>query len=540
MSFQIKLTRSLLDMEMAMEILDLRAPPDATAATVRALITNCVDEHFANGTELSATLYNRTALKPYWVQVDEGGMTIGPWKDIPNLETQFSYRSFHDILYGPYVPRKATGVAPNAKAKETNELRVGYRSVRGELVENYLHLEKEITDLNKEVASGNKNLSPEIVLEFNQLKAKVEELSRERADISPELRAELNALGKGIRNNVVIVHSAPYIGSPDDDAAAILSRVGDLASFGDFKAHRRGRRQGPNANPALLAIMMSSELCALKVLEKYATFRQNWLTAHKGARAPFKIEPDLPHDMVQFSSRLNQVVGYWRDKGFGDIRKHGEKIVYFDKGKRIGEICFPEGNHPWPDPVLPIAGNNGKRPRGRPSVYDNSRATLETVRARNIERPKPVRNRGKNAKAIAGLIARAGRPSASSEDYDSAVDSADPNLYTTAGSAKRVRLNYSGIPIPGPAEQPRSGLSTGQNSQSVVVTSPEVGVLSSNVRPHTVDDIFGYIGQGDDVPTDHESDSEGLSGLSSPGPSPQLPEAPSRALPPAPSSVPNA
>lgn len=57
--------------------------------------------------------------------------------------------------------------------------------------------------------------------------------------------------------------------------------------------------------------------------------------------------------------------------------------------------------------------------------------------------------------------------------------------------------------MPGPGEQPRSRLFTGQNSQSVVVTSAEVEVLSFRIRPHTVDNIFGYIGQGNNVPTDH-------------------------------------
>lgn len=76
------------------------------------------------------------------------------------------------------------------------------------------------------------------VEEFNKMKATVETLSKAQTGISDELRTELNTLGKMVRSSSVIVHSAPYMGTPEQDAQAILSQIGDLASFGEIKAYR--------------------------------------------------------------------------------------------------------------------------------------------------------------------------------------------------------------------------------------------------------------------------------------------------------------
>lgn len=91
-------------------------------------------------------------------------------------------------------------------------------------------------------------------------------------------------------------------------------------------------------------------------------FKRDWKSHHPDDVTPFKIENDLPRGLVEVNVHLNEVIGYWRDKGFGDLWKHGERIIYFNtRGERVGEVKAPLGNFPWPDPVLPQGLQLGNR-----------------------------------------------------------------------------------------------------------------------------------------------------------------------------------
>lgn len=246
-----------------------------------------------------------------------------------------------------------------------------------ELIVEIADMKESIVRLENNEIVGGSDLKDEVKSIKESIKKMEGSSSLDPTFISSALRTKLNALGKAVRSHIVIVHSAPYLGSPDDDAAGVLSCIVNLASFGEFKAFRRGRRDVTSVTGPLLAIVLSSELAAIRVLSHFDVFRRNWLSAHSGERPPFKIEQDLPPALVKIGVRLHCIVNHWRSKGFGDLQRHGEKIVYFTKDAqmrdfRVGEVPIPAGNLNWADPVLPSVGSASATVNARPSVYANS------------------------------------------------------------------------------------------------------------------------------------------------------------------------
>lgn len=208
------------------------------------------------------------------------------------------------------------------------------------------------------------------------------------AALNDQLRAELNQLGKGIRSHVLVVHNATYVGSPLDDAELVLSQLPDLRSYGKIRAFRRGRR-APNSkvNP-ILAITFSSELATMRVLDAYAVYRRDYLAQHGGSRPPFRIDRDMPKAVVEEINRINKIVAFWRTKGLGDYRRHGEKIVLFINNRFSTDIEIPKGllASGWGDP-LPAKPPLNKRAapteaEGRESVYERSLAASQALASR--------------------------------------------------------------------------------------------------------------------------------------------------------------
>lgn len=186
----------------------------------------------------------------------------------------------------------------------------------------------------------------------------------------------------------MVVHNATYVGSPLDDAELVLSQLPDLRSYGEIRAFRRGRR-APNSkvNP-ILAITFSSELATMRVLNAYAVYRRDYLAQHGGSRPPFRIDRDMPKAVVEEINRINKIVAFWRTKGLGDYRRHGEKIVLFINNRFSRDIEKPKGllASGWVDP-LPAKPPLNKRvapteAEGRELVYQRSLAASQALASR--------------------------------------------------------------------------------------------------------------------------------------------------------------
>lgn len=347
-------------------------------------------------TPISHTLYRAPSLRTYWVQIDEFGNTIGPWVDVPS--SAIKYFSYIALMQTPILGKKSSGTRSTA---ESMELRLNARIFRKEVLAVQHHVETRLQKLERAPPAASNvalerrvalledtphligDLPAKLIDDISLLKRSFERFQQDKpasGEISAELRAELNQLGKGIRKHTLIVHSAPYVGTPALDASAILSTLGDLDYFGEFRAHRRGRKPANSAIVPLLAIMFTSEIAAVKAMEKYGAWRKQWLKDNNGARLPFKIEQDLPRELVQQAAENNKIIAYWREKKFGDIRRHGERIVYFVNNKRIGDIPRPEGSHPWPDPILPTIASGANAGPADSHGGDNNGAPRKRLR----------------------------------------------------------------------------------------------------------------------------------------------------------------
>lgn len=99
----------------------------------------------------------------------------------------------------------------------------------GDMKESIVRLE------NNEIVGGS-NLKNKVKVIKESIKKLEGFSSVDTTFISSALRTEWNALGTAVRSHIVIVYSASYLGSPNDNAADVLSFIRNLASFGEFKA----------------------------------------------------------------------------------------------------------------------------------------------------------------------------------------------------------------------------------------------------------------------------------------------------------------
>lgn len=259
--------------------------------------------------------------------------------------------------------------------------------------------------VNKQQAS---NFNAEIIDDVRSLKNDIEVLKQQRssAALPTGLQDEINKLGRSVRKNTVVVHNAPYVGTPEEDASAILSLISPTAFFGEFRAYRRGRKQIESTVIPILGILLTSEVSALGVLDAFASYKKSWADSHGGGRPPFKIEPDLPRALVVEQARDNKIVEFWRKANFGNICRHGKRIVYFVNGKYVGVIPRPTGNEPWPDPILPGDSSAVTPVRGAAHLFRGS-SDLVDNRGRG-------RGRGRRGSKIANAIrANLGSPASS-------------------------------------------------------------------------------------------------------------------------------
>lgn len=404
MSFQLDSTRTILEMEAIKSALNMTVPQGIMATTMRLIILKHVENLFrALGNE-QKHIYGLVALKQYWFRLDNYGNAIGDWVDIANF-AGFTYRSIDNALNSPPVIKRNVIVNPTMKSLNVDNVEIRTmlrnRERRALVAENRIVRRVELLE-NASSSAGGGQETKDLKDKVTRLEATVVELTQGHQKMSSDVRDELNSLAKSSRSHVVIVHGAPYLGSPETDAVHVLSKIGKVDSFGQFRAFCRGRKAVNSAVTPVLAIVLTSELFALRAVELFIAFRKNFLAKQPNQRLPFKLEQDLPKSLAILSTHLNKVIGYWRKKGFGDIRKHGEKIVYFDdQGNRVGEIPQPRGDFPWKDPKIPsaVVGPSGE---GRPSIFQQNQAMLSSGVASSSSRGVMRNRRGRTGSHISG------------------------------------------------------------------------------------------------------------------------------------------
>lgn len=343
-------------------------PLHTKPSAYRGLIHAFVDQLFKGKDDLLYKMYDSVALKVYWCRLDDYEVTMGGWVELRDIDT-LVYITHDELEELPNLPVKSTGPKPTAASIHINqgELRTAHlirdhaTNLALDAIEDKFG---EYDDKIDRIVAG--SIPENLAGDIEQLKRSILELKETRsAGISDELRAELNALGKGMRKNVLVVHNAAQVDSPLHDAELVLSQLGPV-DYGEIRAFRRGRRTENSRTAPLLAINFSSEIQAMKVMDAFSDYRRKFLARTNGARLPFKFENDAPKAVVDEVIRLNKIITSWRDKDFGDLRRHGEKIVYYEDSKYVCDVPIPKGPGPsWPDPYI----NRNARSGRMPSVY---------------------------------------------------------------------------------------------------------------------------------------------------------------------------
>lgn len=376
MTFLIDYSKSRFDMDQIVNVLGLPVPKEGTLdSTLRAQLQMYMDDQFRSLTPRSFELYNLFGLRPYWFRLDDLGNIIDGWIDIKG-DDHHVYVPHEHVLQVPPISifTRPAGTKPTmvSLAVENGELKTAHRIISHMSFRTYRTMDACIEKLDSRVrrleaqgASGTASVPDALLKDVADLKGSVQELSQlkqsvenlaafpPQGGISDELRQELNFLGKGMRKHVLVVHNATVVGTPKDDADLVLSQLGSSASFGEFRAFRRGRKVPNSRLTPILAIMFTSEVMAMKALDAFMSYRKTYLQRHPNGRLPFRFEQDMPKAVVAEVIRLNKIVAAWRDKKLGDLRRHGDKIVYFANGKYVADVVVPKGPGPYADPILP-------------------------------------------------------------------------------------------------------------------------------------------------------------------------------------------
>lgn len=221
------------------DALNLTFKPEMLTSVVRVCIQRCLDAHFDTSSSLASTIYDLQVLKPYWFRSDEFGNKTGGWHlFLPNEQLVYvSHSEFCKRAAAPLFSKRATCAELSIGG---NNMRLCCAMIEENVREVLAKFEKKL-----EAANADRGQSLIASPDVTALQDKINLLADMPALIKG-LEARVNSAAIKAKKNNVVLLNAPYINTAEDDAAAILDQIGNLASFGEFKALRRGRKD-PNS-----------------------------------------------------------------------------------------------------------------------------------------------------------------------------------------------------------------------------------------------------------------------------------------------------